>query len=82
MIALSKYSQLKVRNGDLAWRQRNPIAPPAVFSEVVKVLGLTAPSIARSISVENVKSTSVDGHAMKCVKASRMSKGADRPGHS
>ena len=81
-ITLPKFGQLKLRNGDQSWTQRNPVVPAAIFPEIVKVLGLTAPSIARSISVESVKNVSVNGHAMKCIKTSRKIKHADKASHS
>ena len=80
-IMLSKSSQIRVRNGDQSWTQRNPVVPPEVFSEVANVLGLTNPLIASPVKVDSVKNVSADGRAMKCIRVSQKGMGAIEASH-
>ena len=69
-ITLPKASQIKVRNGDQLWTQRNPPTPSAIFPEVVRELALTTRSHPVTW-IDNLKNTTLGGRSMRCADVSR-----------
>lgn len=73
-ITLPKASQIKVRNGDQLWTQRNPSTPSAIFPEVESELALTTGSHPVTW-IDNLNNTTLNttlgARSMRCADVSR-----------